>query len=123
FLIEQAYTHDRLVNRASQAAHDLARAESADSAGGDEGSSGGDEIHHPTPLSSYLNSRQTLPTLLLTSGTNGRPEANSARAAKLSRYLRMPAGSHRSIDVDGEPYVLSAVARPNGGIALAAVPS
>ena len=86
FLIEQAYTHDRLVSRATQAADDLARAESADSAGGDEGSSGGDEGGASSDqISSYLNSRETLPTLLLTPGSNGRPEANSDAGRASSR--------------------------------------
>ena len=125
FLIEQAYTHDRLVSRANQAADDLARAESADSTNGDEAGSGADE-QHTTPsdvLGSYLNRRETLPTLLITTGSNGHPETNSDRAALLKPYLDMPAGSHRTVEVDGEPYVLAAAERTNGQIAIAAVPS
>ncbi len=126
FLIEQTYTHDRLVSRAAQAAHDLARAETADKAGsGDEssGSTGDESAAKVKLLTAYLSSRETLPTLLLTVGSNGQPESNSAHAADLARYLSMSAGSHRTVEVDGEQYVLVAAKRPDGTLALAAVPS
>jgi heavy metal sensor kinase len=123
FLIEQAYTHDRLVSRASQAAGDLARAETSDSHHGADETDGDSGSNGPKLLSAYLGSRETLPTLLLTTDPGGHPEMNSARAAKLAGYLQMRPGSHRTVEVDGQPYVLAAAARPKGQIALAAVPS
>ena len=123
FLIEQAYTHDRLVSRASQAAHELARAETSDHAHGGDETDGSGGATGPKLLSAYLSSRQTLPTLLLTTDPGGQPEMNSSRADELAGYLKMPPGSHRTIEVDGQPYVLVAAARPHGQIVLAAVPS
>ncbi|MDX6550800.1 MAG: hypothetical protein QOJ31_1484, partial [Gaiellales bacterium] len=108
FLIEQAYTNDRLVSRASQAAAELARAETSDHAPGGDEIDGDGGSTGPKLLSAYLNSREALPTLLLTTDPGGHPEANSARAAKLAGYLTIRPGSHRTVEVGGQPYVLVA---------------
>ena len=116
YLLQERDEQARLTAAARVAAGGLAQVGEADESGdgGDEGA--------PGQITTYLEHRAASPTLLLVRNPEGAVITSSAEAKQLSHYLGLPSGSHRDVTISGQRYVVATTHRPDGLVAVAAIP-
>lgn len=116
YLLQERDEQERLTAAAQVAAAGLAQVGEADDSGdgGDDGGAG--------RITTYLEHRAASPTLLLIRNPEDAVITSSSEANQLGQYVGLPGGSHRDVTISGQRYVVAAIHRPDGLVAVAAIP-